>query len=43
VDYLAEVIVELDRQKEQLPGYRIVRQSLVLRHFTVRMEPVTGP
>ncbi|SHO49999.1 tryptophanase [Desulfopila aestuarii] len=42
VDYLAEVIVELDRQKDKLPGYRIVRQAQVLRHFTVLMEPVVG-
>lgn len=42
VDYLAEVIVELDRQKGQLPGYRIVRQGQVLRHFTARLEPITG-
>lgn len=40
VDYLAEVIRELDRQKARLPGYRIVRQSRVLRHFTARLEPI---
>lgn len=40
VDYLAEVIVELNRQKTSLPGYRIVEQGRVLRHFTVRMAPL---
>ncbi len=41
VDYLAEVIIEVFARRETLPGYRIVRQSPVLRHFTVRLEPVT--
>ena len=41
-DYLAEVIIALDRQKECLPGYRIIRQANVLRHFTARLEPVTA-
>ncbi len=42
VDYLAEVILEVYAQRESLPGYRIVEQSPVLRHFTVRMEPIEG-
>lgn len=40
VDYLAEVILAVYAQREQLPGYRIVWQTPVLRHFTVRLEPV---
>jgi tryptophanase len=40
VDYLAEVIIELFNQREALPGYRIVSQSPVLRHFTARLEPI---
>jgi tryptophanase len=40
VDYLAEVILEVNRQKERLPGYRIAWQAPVLRHFTIRMEPI---
>jgi tryptophanase len=39
VDYLAEVILEVYAQREELRGYRIVSQAPVLRHFTVRMEP----
>ncbi len=42
VDYLAEVILEVFAQRESLPGYRIVQQSPVLRHFTIRMEPASG-
>ncbi|MCB0155576.1 MAG: tryptophanase, partial [Anaerolineae bacterium] len=40
VDYLAEVILAVYAQRAQLPGYRIVWQTPVLRHFTVRLEPV---
>jgi tryptophanase len=40
VDYLAEVILAVYAQRASLPGYRIVWQAPVLRHFTVRLEPV---
>jgi tryptophanase len=40
VDYLAEVILAVAAQRQQLPGYRIVWQAPVLRHFTARLEPV---
>ncbi len=40
VDYLAEVILAVATQKRQLPGYRIVEQAPVLRHFTARLEPL---
>ena len=40
VDYLAEVILEVKEQRERLPGYRIVAQAPVLRHFTARLEPI---
>ncbi|MBV8210932.1 MAG: tryptophanase [Burkholderiaceae bacterium] len=40
VDYLAEVILEIAAQKASLPGYRIVEQAPVLRHFTARLQPV---
>lgn len=40
VDYLAEVIIALDRQKDKLPGYRVVRQGRVLRHFTAELAPI---
>ncbi len=39
VDYLAEVILEVNKQRETLPGYRIVWQAPVLRHFTIQMAP----
>ena len=40
VDYLAEVILAVHAQRERLPGYRIVQQAPVLRHFTARLEPI---
>jgi len=40
VDYLAEVILAVAAQKRELPGYRIVQQAEVLRHFTARLEPL---
>jgi len=40
VDYLYEVIVAVKEQAAALPGYRIVEQAPVLRHFTICMEPM---
>lgn len=40
VDYLAEILLALYERRETLPGYRIVQQAPVLRHFTIRMEPI---
>ncbi len=40
VDYLAEVILAVYAQRGELPGYRIVWQAPVLRHFTARLEPM---
>jgi len=40
VDYLAEVIVEVFKQRHDLKGYRIVSSAPVLRHFTARLEPI---
>jgi tryptophanase len=42
VDYLAEVILAVAEQKRDLPGYRIVEQAPVLRHFTARLEPIAA-
>jgi tryptophanase len=42
VDYVAEVILAVAAQKQQLPGYKIVQQAPVLRHFTARLEPLAA-
>lgn len=41
VDYLAEVLIETCSHASELPGYKIVSQSPVLRHFTARLKPIT--
>jgi tryptophanase len=40
VDYLAEVILAVNAQRDQMPGHRIVWQAPVLRHFTARLESI---
>jgi tryptophanase len=40
VDYLAEIIVAINERRDSIPGHRIVWQAPILRHFTIRMEPV---
>jgi tryptophanase len=41
VDYLVEVILAINERKELIPGHRITKQSHILRHFTIELEPVT--
>ena len=40
VDYLAEVLIAINSQREKVPGHRIEWQAPILRHFTIRMKPV---
>ena len=40
VDYLAEVILAVNAQRDQVPGHQIVWQAPVLRHFTARLQPI---
>ncbi|MFD2206037.1 tryptophanase [Kiloniella antarctica] len=39
-DYMVEVFEELSEIKAQLPGYRIVQEPKMLRHFTASFEPL---
>ena len=43
VDYLAEVLLYVNEQRRRIPGYKIVWQAPVLRHFTVQMAPLSDP
>jgi tryptophanase len=38
--YVAEVMAEVMRRKEKLPGFRITWEPPRLRHFTARFEPL---
>ena len=40
VDYLAEVICHVADRRDEIPGYRVLSQAAVLRHFTIRMAPL---
>ncbi len=40
MQYVAESILGIYRRREELPGYRIVKEAPVLRHFTARLEPI---
>jgi tryptophanase len=40
VDYLAEVILYVNENKEHIRGVRLVDAPPVLRHFTARLEPL---
>lgn len=40
LDYVAEAIIDLYKNRDKVRGLRIVRESRYLRHFTVRMEEV---
>ena len=40
MDYVVEVCERVLETKDDLPGYRIVEEPAVLRHFTARFEPL---
>lgn len=42
IDYVAEVIIEVYRNRRQYGGYRITHEPPVLRHFTARFAPIDG-
>jgi tryptophanase len=41
IDYVAEAVIHVARQRETLCGYRIVHAPRVLRHFTALFEPLS--
>jgi tryptophanase len=40
IDYVIEIIEEVNEQAGSLPGYRIVVEPAALRHFTAKFEPL---
>ncbi len=40
IDYAAEAVLEVSRNREKLKGYRIAKSAKTLRHFTAEFEPL---
>ncbi|MBL1214462.1 MAG: tryptophanase [Ignavibacteriae bacterium] len=40
IDYVAEVIIEVFKNREKLSGYEFTYAAPILRHFTARFKPV---
>ncbi|MBS1645344.1 MAG: tryptophanase [Bacteroidetes bacterium] len=41
IDYVAEVIIEVFQNREKIKGLTITEEAPLLRHFTVKMKPVS--
>jgi len=39
IEYVVEVILDVWRRREKIPGYEIAHQAPFLRHFTARLKP----
>jgi tyrosine phenol-lyase len=42
IEYVVEIILDVWRRREQIPGYELVHQAPFLRHFTARLKPLTA-
>ena len=40
IDYVAEVVIEVYKNREKLKGYEIVFEAPMLRHFTAQFKPL---
>jgi len=40
IDYVIEAILEVNKRRDSIPGYRIISQPPYLRHFTAQFEPI---
>jgi len=40
IEYVVEVILNVWRRREQIPGYELVHQAPFLRHFTAKLRPL---
>lgn len=42
IDYVAEVIIDVYQNRNDIKGLKIVEEAPTLRHFTVKMKPIAG-
>ncbi len=40
IDYVAEIILEVWKRREQIRGLKLTYEAPFLRHFTARLEPL---
>ena len=40
IDYVAEVIIEVFQNREQIRGLQIIEEAATLRHFTAKLKPI---
>jgi len=40
IDYVAEVIIEVWKNRDKLTGYTILEEAPLLRHFTAKLKPI---
>jgi len=40
IDYVAEVVIEVYKNREKLKGYEITYEAPMLRHFTAKFKPI---
>jgi tryptophanase len=38
IDYVAEVVIEVFKNRDKLKGYKIIYEAPMLRHFTAKFE-----
>jgi tyrosine phenol-lyase len=41
IDYVAEVFLEIQKNKDKLKGFKIIEEPKFLRHFTAKFSPVS--
>jgi tyrosine phenol-lyase len=42
IDYVVEIILEVWKKRETIVGLKLTHEAPFLRHFTAKLEPVTG-
>lgn len=42
IEFVAETIMYVRDHAEEYPGFRIIKEAPILRHFTVELEPLPG-